>query len=187
MNDSEKYIAEQIRIQVWSGLTKPEDVQEMISEILESDANEIMLRSLVTKEFEKKAQEELHWPEITDCDKLQSVFKNLINSGVIAIHNAGWDMGEAFHNCLEAFRNEGCPKHLFGICYYTQQDIESAVINGQMYLSYSSTRPDEEETVCPKLAKQIVDECLKAGLNASWDGNPQSRVELQIKWQLRSC
>ena len=82
MNETETYIANQIRLNVWSGLTVLDDVQDMITEILEDDADEEILRGLVAQEFERKADAENSWPEVTDCDKLDAAFQKTKHNGV---------------------------------------------------------------------------------------------------------
>jgi len=85
MNDTETYIANQIRLIVWSGLSVPDEVQDIITDILEDDADEEMLRGLVAEEFRRKADAEKSWPEVTDCDKLDAAFQKLNEKGVIEL------------------------------------------------------------------------------------------------------
>lgn len=186
MNDSEKYIADQIRLSIWSGHETPDRIQEIITEILEDDADEEMLRSLVQKGFDEKIQLEQQWPEITDCDKLENAFESLSEKGIVAIHNAGWDKGEGFHACLDAYREAGSPEGLFGICFYTSQDIESAIDGGGLYLGFGSTRADAEEADAPKAAELICKEVRAAGLSVDWNGTVATRINVDMKWQIRS-
>lgn len=186
MNDTETHIADQIRLNVWSGLTDEATVQQLVTDILEDGADEAMLRSLVPQEFANKLEAEKSWPDETDCDKLATAFGSLSNKGVIAMHNAGWDKSEAFHNCLEAYREAGSPKELFGICYYTSQDIESAIDEPGIYLGYSSTRPEDEKTDSIRAGTLICDELRATGLKVDWGGDASSRLLVHAKWQLRS-
>lgn len=186
MNDTEIYIADQIRLNVWSGLCTEATVQQLITDILEDGADEAMLRSLVPKEFARKLEAEKSWPDETDCDKLATAFDSLCNKGVIAMHNAGWDKSEAFHNCLEAYREAGSPQEFFGICYYTSQDIESAIDGPGIYLGYSSTRPEDEKTDAIRAATLICEELVATGLKVAWGGDASSRILVHAKWQLRS-
>ena len=185
MNDTETYISEQIRLRVWSGYDDAEDVQDMITDILEDDANEGMLRARVAEEFQRKSEAEASWPAETDCDKLDAAFNALREKGVIALHNAGWDKSEAFHNCLEEYRSQGKPETLFGICYYTSQDVDGAVDGHGMYLGYSSTRPEAEEVDAERAGALICSELEKVGLKTEWGGSAKSRIKLEINWQNR--
>ena len=185
MNETETYIAAQIRLRVWSGYAVAEDVQDMITDILEGDADEQMLRARVDEEFQRKIEAEASWPSETDCDKLDTAFNALRENGVIAIHNAGWDKSEAFHNCLEEYRSQGSPEALFGICYYTSQDVDGAVDGHGMYLGYSSTRPETEDVDAERAASLICSELEKVGLKTEWGGSAKSRIKLEINWQNR--
>ncbi len=185
MNETETYIAEQIRLRVWSGYDGPAEVQDMITDILEADADEDMLRARVAEEFQRKSEAESSWPAETDCDKLNAAFRALREKGVIAIHNAGWDKSEAFHNCLEEYQSQGQPENLFGICYYTSQDVDGAVDGHGMYLGYSSTRPEMEEVDAERAGALICSELQNAGLKTEWGGTATSRIKLEIRWQNR--
>ena len=185
MNETETYIAEQIRLRVWSGYDDPEDVQDMITDILEDDADEEMLRARVGEEFQRKTEAEATWPAETDCDKLDIAFSALRDKGVIAIRNAGWDKSEAFHSCLEEYRSQGQPDNLFGICYYTSQDVDGAIHGNVMGMGYSSTRPETEEVDAERTGALICSELDKVGLKTEWDGSAKSRIKLEINWQNR--
>ena len=185
MNETESYIANQIRLHVWSGLKTPADVQSMITDILEAQADEAMLRGLVDQEFERKAEAARSWPDVTDCDKLHTAFETLNERGVVALHNAGWDKSEAFHACLDAYRAAGAPEASFGICYYTWQDIERVIEGDGLYLGYSSTRPETEVGDADRAAELICKEIAAAGLGVEWDGDALSRIKVGMLWQRR--
>ena len=87
MNDTDEYILNAIKLQVWSGFSSPDDVQQMIDDILEDDADEPFLRSQVAPEFERKANAEKSWPKETDCDRLDRAFNVLNSNGIIAVRH----------------------------------------------------------------------------------------------------
>lgn len=94
MSGTDEYILDSIKKAVWSGFYGPADVQQIIDDILEDDADEEMLRSAVAPEFVRKSVEELTWPEMTDCDRLDRAFNSLNENGIIALHNAGYTMSD---------------------------------------------------------------------------------------------
>jgi hypothetical protein len=157
----------------------------MISDILEDDVDEDMLRGLVLREFIRKAEAEKMWPEVTDCDRLAQVFQDLESKGVVAIHNAGWDKSEAFYACLEAYQDHANKPQMFGICFYTSQDIDSAVEGHGLYLGFSSTRPENEDIDAPRAGALIKAELERTGLKVEWNGDPKSRIMVNMLWQLR--
>src|SRR5437763_809008 len=87
VNDTTSYTLDAIKTWVWSGFYSPAEVQEMIEDILEDDADEALLRAAVEPEFEKKAAAEKSWPAITDCDRLDRAFEELDARGVVALQN----------------------------------------------------------------------------------------------------
>ena len=58
MSETDEYILNAIKNWVWSGFYSPDEVDSMIDDILEDDADEAMLRAAVALEFEKKAAAE---------------------------------------------------------------------------------------------------------------------------------
>jgi hypothetical protein len=107
MNDTDKYILDAIKTWVWSGFYDRDEINEMINDILEDDADEAFLRSAVEPEFEKKSVAEASWPEETDCDRLDQAFESLNSNGIIALHNAGYTMSDGFSDVSEVLHESG--------------------------------------------------------------------------------
>ncbi len=158
----------------WNRCLSPEEVDQACKRV----------DDLVAPEFSRKAEAEKTGPVETDFDKLDRAFIALRKKGVIAIHNAGWDKSEALHNCLEEYRSHSTPDTIFGICYYTSQDVDNAIDGNGMYLGYCSTRPEKEETDSVRAGALICEEINKAGLSVDWGGDAKTRIKLKIKWQL---
>ena len=89
MSETDDYVLDCIKTWVWSGFYGADDIQEMIGDVLEHDADEAMLRAAVESELAAKATAEKTWPRVTDCDRLGAVFAELDRGGVIALQNAG--------------------------------------------------------------------------------------------------
>ena len=173
LNRTDKYILDAIRKWVWSGFYSADDVNGMIDDILEEDANEQMLRAAVAPEFAKKREAEQGWPAVTDCDRLDVVFTALANRGVLCLHNAGYTMSDGHSDSFEALSEQ--PKgRYFGYCFYHGQDVERAIDGQHLMLAF-----DHIEVVCspksdpggmrvfvaPK-AKEILDEGQEAHAGA---------------------
>lgn len=90
MNQDELYIVDEIKTWVWSGCYDAQQVNQFLSDILEGDVDEEMLRAITDDEFEKKKQQEQSWPSRTDCDKLDDAFRDLNSSMIIALQNSGY-------------------------------------------------------------------------------------------------
>lgn len=54
MNQDELYIVDEIKTWVWSGCYDAQQVNQFLSDILEGDVEEEMLRAIIDDEFEKK-------------------------------------------------------------------------------------------------------------------------------------
>lgn len=186
MNENEQYIADVIRLAAWSGFQSRTEVEEGIYDIIEQSDDKDMLLSLVGETFEGKLAAEQAWDAITDVDKLDAAFNAIRDSGVLALHNAGWDKSEAFQACLEQYRSEGSPQELFGICYYTSQDVEGAIDNHYIFLGVSSTRPETEAEDALRAAKLICEEIGNQGLIVEWDGDVSRRIKVKMRWEKRA-
>ena len=184
MSDYE-YIAEQIRLSVWSGVKSPHDVREMISEILLEGSDVASLLALIEQEFANKSNAERSWPPQTDCDRLSQVFCDLNDNGVIAIENAGWDKREAMQQCLDAYAHHPRQADYFGICYYTAQDIDQALDSGELYLGFASCKRETEANDAGRCADIIQSALHHAGFQSSWDGNISNRIKISLLWQKR--
>lgn len=53
MSETDEYILNSIKNWVWSGFYSPDEVDAMIDDILEEDADVVMLRGAVGPEFDK--------------------------------------------------------------------------------------------------------------------------------------
>ena len=83
MSETDDYVLDCIKTWVWSGFYGADDIQEMIGDVLEHDADEAMLRAAVESELAAKATAEKTWPRVTDCDRLGAVFAELDRGGVL--------------------------------------------------------------------------------------------------------
>ncbi len=77
MSETDEYVLDAIKNWVWSGFYSPVEVDAMIDDILEGDADEPTVRAAVAPEFEKKTAAEAWWPDTTDCDRLDQAFERL--------------------------------------------------------------------------------------------------------------
>jgi len=101
MSQTDDYIHSAIKTWVWSGFYNPDEVDSMIDDIVEDDADETMLRAAVAPEFDRKIAEEESWPDTTDCDLLDQAFAELNPRGIIALHNAGLTMSDGISDVSE--------------------------------------------------------------------------------------
>ncbi|WP_254508408.1 DUF6891 domain-containing protein [Anatilimnocola floriformis] len=181
MSDTDDYILQKIKTYVWSGFYSPEEVDSMIDDILEEDANEAMLRAAVEPEFAAKAAAEEDWPEETDCDRLDGAFEELNDGGIIALHNAGYTMSDGLSDVSEELHERGRDQ-VRGFCFYHGQDLERAVDGGGLMLAFGAI-PDEpaKNKKIGELLKYTLEEW---GFTVEWSGDVGTRLSLPtLDWK----
>ncbi|WP_447926803.1 DUF6891 domain-containing protein [Vreelandella sp. EE27] len=183
MNEVNQYILDTIKVHVWGGFDTPEDIQEVISDLLEDDADEQMLRESVSIEFKKKLAAEESWPQITDLDRLDSVFQALRAKGILCLHNAGYTMADGHDDSNEVL--SVYPKAtFFGYCFYHGQDLERAIDSEGLMLAYDHVNGDVAEKI--NVAQIMQEELEKAGFAVDWDGTTNQRINIpEFDWKNR--
>lgn len=185
MNDTDQYILDAIKVQVWGGFDTHEDVQDLISDLLEDDADESMLRDSVDIEFREKYEAEKHWPNVTDFDKLDQVFQALNANGILCLHNAGYTMSDG-HEDAHIALSRHANGQFFGYCFYHGQDLERAVMGEGLILAYDHIAGDVPDKI--KVATTIKQALEQAGFFIEWDGTVESRILLpNFDWKHRSA
>ena len=187
LTESEAYIAERIHLHVWSGLYDVRVVHDMITQLMEPDADEAMLRARVDQELRDKWAAEQSWPAVTDVERLQAVYAAVREQGVLVVPNAGWDGSEAFHTTLSVYKDLGAPPALFGMAYHTAQDVDRAVRGEGLYLGFASTRPEHEERDALRAGETLRDALVAAGFSVEWDGSVEQRMKVALQWQVRGA
>ncbi len=183
LSEIDEYILEAIKLSVWGGFLSSEEVNQMVSDILEEGANEKMLRKAVELEFSKKQKEEKTWPKITDFNRLDAVFSKLKKKGVLCLHNAGMTTSDGHDDSNEAIRN--LPKEkFFGYCFYHQQDLDRAISGQGLFLAFDHVKGDVPEKI--NVAHAIKKELEAAGFKIKWDGTTTERINIpKIDWKHR--
>jgi len=191
MNETEQYILDAIKVWVWSGFYSPDEVHDMIEDILEDDVDEDKVRSAVAPEFEKKGVAEISWPQITDCDRLDEAFADLNDGGVISLQNAGYTISDGISDVSEELECRD-RSEVKGYCFYHGQDLERAVAGDGLMLAFG----DLEDTLEGRRAigKLVAEALSKAGFEVDWNGDPEKRISVpkldwkrrQVNWKLSS-
>ena len=83
----------------------------------------------------------------------------------------GWDKGEAAQDGVEKAREINAD----GYAYCTLQDVDGLIHTGTLYIGYSSTSAQEEETCT--IGHRVCEVLKEQGLNPTWDGNTGARIE----------
>ena len=183
MNEVDEYILNAIKLGVWSGFYGPEEIQEMIGEILEDDADETFLRSTVEPEFEKKAVAESSWPSETDCDRLDRAFDMLNTKGIIALHNAGYTQSDGLDDVGEILHEKG-RDGISGYCFYHGQDLERAIQGEGLLIAFGDLDDNTDGKV--EIGTIVVQVLRELGFDIEWNGDPEKRINiLNLDWKRR--
>lgn len=183
LNEDEQYVADQVRLWVWSGFYDEAEVVENMEDILQGDEDVSKLRAVIVEEFRRKAGQEAEWPGRTDCDRIDAVFRDLNNVRIVALQNAGYTLSDGHSDVGEVHATQ--PHGTFkGYCFYHGQDLERAIDGHGLMLAYG----DMKDTAAGKaeVAAAIIDALARNGLQAEWDGNVDTRINVpKLQWQRR--
>jgi len=92
----------------------------------EIDKNELV--SELDVQFEQYEEEKLKYPEVTDCDRLDSAFSKMNRRGVIALQNAGYTQSDGYDDVREIYSRNKESKTIVGYCFYHGQDLERILL-----------------------------------------------------------
>jgi virulence-associated protein VapD len=182
-------ILETLKARIWSGFDSPDDVYERLEDELadtndgdEADSN--FLREQIAAEFALKVQAETTWPTQTDCDRLDRAFEELNESGILALHDAGYTQSDGFDD-VNQFLDQSGEEGVQGYCFYHGQDVERAVVGKGLYLAFGDL--NDEPAASAEVGTAIRAVLEKHGFMVEWNGSSETRILLpQIDWKRRS-
>jgi hypothetical protein len=182
-NETDEYILDTIRKKVWSGFYTAEEVDQVIDDILEGDAHEEFFRAAVAPEFAKKREAEIEWPQVTDCDRLDSAFEALEKRRILCLHNAGYTMSDGHEDAFEALSSRPGRGYI-GYCFYHGQDLERAVDGGGLMIAFDHVDGDVPDKLLVALA--LKEELERVGFELDWDGTVDKRINIpKMDWKRR--
>ncbi len=176
------------RREIDGGYRKPEDIAEELPHMFEGELDEGELRALapglVQEALAAHRREQLTWPEITDCDRLDAAFATLEEAGIVSRQNfscCGTCGSTEIWDEMAAVRDAGRPVRGYG--FFHMQDTESAVEGGGLYLGYGAV--EEGEAAALAVAQEIVATIERSGLRTNWDGSWNQRIGVMLDWKRR--
>src|SRR5687768_5404214 len=91
----EKQALDYIRRYVRYGFYTLTEIERIVGEdVFNGAIPRPRLRELIEAEAAKLRAEQASWPEVTDCDRLDTVFDSLTADGILALQNAGCTLSE---------------------------------------------------------------------------------------------
>lgn len=181
-------LREMIETGVAAGFLEPHEVVEDVVDTLDGEADPVQLRAAATRltevMFAAHARAQANWPAETDCDRLDAAFAELESRGIVARQNFSccqscgaseiWDEVDAA---------EAEDRTIRGFTFYHQQDTESAVHGGGLYLAYQSIT--EDEGAAEEVGREIVAVLRRHGLEPEWNGSVSKRIRVPMEWKRR--
>jgi hypothetical protein len=177
-----------VRNEVRGGFTSVADIPTGAVEYLLDDAEAEVLRphaeQYTAEALVALSEEEKGWPQVTDCDRLDSAFARLEAAGVVARQNFS-----CCQNCghaemwdeVQAAAEEGRSPH--GYTFYHGQDTEAAVEGHGLCLAYGAVEPGEEALA--QVGHEVVAALRGHGLQVRWDGSTDKRISVSLDWKRR--
>lgn len=188
LDERADWVRDQIRRDVASGFYDEDAILTNAADAFADDLTPDELRPMAQQALREALAEqraaEPHWPDETDCDRLDAAFAALEENGVIARQNFSccgncgateiWDEVRAVEETGAEIR---------GYAFYHMQDTEGAVDGGGLYLNYGACAEGEDAALA--VARDIVAELEAHGLATHWDGSWDKRIGVTLDWKRR--
>jgi hypothetical protein len=130
-------------------------------------------------------QEQLLWPDVTDCDRLNAAFAEIDRLGILSRQNFEQTMTSGCAAIEAEARQERAHREIVGYVFYHEQDTESAVsLGGGPWLAWGAFSDEDEAT--RRVAQTIVETLRRHGIEATWCGEPNNRIGITgMRWKRR--
>ena len=114
--------------------------------------------------------------------KLENAFTNLSKEGIVAIHNCGFDIEEGVSDAFELHVHLLNNKfNAQGFCFYTFEDVEYAVFDGNLKITFGDFENDEAKAL--EIGKTVCRYLKDAGFDVVWDETINNQIEINpFKW-----
>ncbi|HEY1132961.1 MAG TPA: hypothetical protein VGE77_00155 [Nocardioides sp.] len=189
---ADESFAGDLMLKVARGLEDREDLQDQITDLIESDE----FAEVFPDDDEPSLDEALALLDevIAEHDRVVTAtsehvatwfeaLEELEERGVAFSFGQGFDTGEAAQDGFEeASELEGA----IGYGYSHLQDLDRLVLTGTLVVGFSgmSGRLDEEAAT---VARTIVEVVTNLGLPVTWSGDPGTRIEVgPLAWEVRA-
>lgn len=177
-----------IRRHIVTGYLEPADITIFASEVFAEELDPVVLRhhaQRYTRELlaEHRA-EQMCWPAVTDCERLDAAFAALERAGIVCRQNftccGSCGAAEIWGEMAAAEEAGACVR---GYAFFHMQDTEAAVEGDGLYLSYGAVA--EGPAPAEAVGRAIVDALEAKGLDTVWDGQWTRRIFVPMEWRRR--
>ena len=114
--------------------------------------------------------------------RLEKVFSSLKNEKIVAIHDCGYDIEEGVADAFELFVHLNNNKFKAeGFCFYTFEDVEEAVFDGALKITFGDFENDENKAL--EIGKTVSKYLKEENFEISWDETINNQIEINpFKW-----
>ena len=114
--------------------------------------------------------------------KLEDAFKKLSQDNIVAIHNCGFDIEEGVGDAFELEVHLANNKFkVDGFCFYTFEDVEEAVFDGMLKITFGDFENDEAKAL--EIGKTISRYLKEENFTVNWDESVNNQIEINpFKW-----
>ena len=110
-------------------------------------------------------------------NKLDKVFKLLVDENIVAIHNCGYDIEEGVNDAFELLvhlkNNNYSPE---GFCFYTCEDVEEAILENKLKITFGDFENDENKAL--DIGKIVCNSLKSENFEINWDGTINNQIEI---------
>jgi hypothetical protein len=178
-----------IEVQVAAGYAS---LDEIVDEAVEVFGDETLdpaglrtaARAVADRALAAHLAEQVTWPELTDCDRLDAAFAELAGAGILARQHfscCGTCGAHDIREEMEQVEKTGFTSR--GFTFFHIQDTEHAVAGEGLYLSYGARAPDDKISIA--IGHEVMAALEQHGLAPAWNGKLAHRIALPLRWQRR--
>ena len=181
------------RIHVRGGFEPLEEIEEILLDYaqdfrspLTERERQIEVRNALIQAVSALVQDQESWPVLTDYDRLELAFDMLEEEDIVARqHFTCCGTCGAAEIGVEIEDYEELGREAQGYVFFHQQDTESAVESGSLYISYGAADAEADTAASIAVGQRLFDVLTKVGLKPIWDGKINHRVGVAIDWKRR--
>lgn len=129
------------------------------------------------------AEEQSHWPQTTDCDRLDAAFDASTKQGILARHpDASEDLD--FIVMWDELREKAVQQRRAGFVFYHVGAVQEALNSGVLPLTFGT--PEACDSADFALADKIVRVLESHGLTCDRSSVPGGKILVRLDWKRRS-
>ncbi|SFU40240.1 hypothetical protein SAMN05216480_102277 [Pustulibacterium marinum] len=181
----QKDIIQIIKEEIAIGFKEPMEIFDVVLDTFnEISLDEDWVSKTIDEQYTINIEDSKTWHHPTDFEKLRNVFNELIEKGIVALHNAGYTRNDCLSECHSVIQElDFFEEHIKGFCYYSTQDIKRIIhIKNPLFIGFQAL--NENESLSIEIGNIIVEELKKQDFEVLWNGNLASRIEvINFDWK----